>query len=267
MTQQKEVDIISLLAGAIVFIKKYFIVLCVTLVVGIVVGILDFYFGKNYYRTNLIASSPVINNQVVYEIAEPIKFFISNEMYDTVAAKLNISVDVAKNIKRIDMDTSIFQAVKIELDLYDKKDIKLVQEGLMYYFNSIPFVMSSINVQKGELKTYIDVLDKEISDLNNIQDAVLANLKSNQAGGVISPSGMFDEIVTMYDKRIELVTQFSTLQPFKVINANVVFVSQKSLKKNIAIFGVLGIILGTIIGVFVDIKRLTQKRLKEKKSQ
>jgi uncharacterized protein YneF (UPF0154 family) len=264
---QKEVDIIGLLAGSIGFIKKYYILLSITLGVGILAGIADYYFTRNYYTTSLVASSPVINNQIVFELAKPLNYYIRSEMYDSVAIKLNVSEEVAKDIRKVSIDTSISMAVCFDLELYNKESITAVKEGLMYYFNSIPFVVSTIEQQRSEYKKFVDDIDKEIADLNALQEAVYKSISSEKSAGILSAGGMYNEIVTLYDKKIELIQEYNKLQKFKVVSGSMVFVPVKSLKKEIFIFGIIGLLTGILIGGFVDIKKSIQKRLKEKKSE
>lgn len=267
MAQQKEVDIIGLLVGTIGFFKKYYILLSITLGLGILGGVADFYFGRNYYSTTLVASSPVINNQIVFEVAKPLIFYISSEMYDSVAEKLDVSEAVARDIKKISIDTSISQAVCFDLELYNKQNIAAVREGLMHYFNSIPFVVSTIESQRAEYKKLIADMDQEIADLNALQDAVYKSISSEKSVGILSAGGMYNEIVTLYDKKIELTQEYNRLQSFKVVSGSMVILPVKSLKKEIFIFGVIGLLLGVLIGGFFDVKKSIQKRISESKSQ
>jgi hypothetical protein len=66
--QDKEIDILTLIARIVNFIKKYFLILAIFTVLGVIGGILHFYLSKEVYKTKLIASSPIVDNRIVYEV-------------------------------------------------------------------------------------------------------------------------------------------------------------------------------------------------------
>ncbi len=264
MVENKEIDLLGLITNSVLFLRKYFILILIFLTVGLTIGAVEFFYGRNYYRTNLIASSPVVNKQIIYEIADPINYFVSNEIYDSVASELNIDIESAKSIRNMDLDTSINEAVVITLDLYNKDFINEIQIGLMNYFNEIPYIKSTIVKRRLEIENYLALLDKEIEDLNEMQQAVLNNINKEDGQKMVSAGGLFNEIVIIYEKKIELENEYNSLHAFTLINDNVVFIAQKSLKKNMIIYGILGLILGLLIaGAFEINKQIRTKMRKD----
>ncbi len=262
MEDKREIDLLSLITNSILFFKKHFILIIILLTLGLTVGAVEFFYGKNYYRTNLIASSPVVNKQIIYEIVEPISFFVKNEMYDSVSIQLDIDVDKAKSIREIDLDTSINEAVVITLDLYDKDNISEIQMGLINYFNNIPYIKSTIVKRRSELENYIALLDQEIEDLNEMQKMVLVNLNEENNQKMVSAGGLFNEMVIIYEKKIELEEEYNSLHSFTLINNNLIFIAQKSLKKNLVIYGILGLLIGVIVSAIIELNILIRKRIK-----
>lgn len=263
MTDEKrEIELLSLIANSVMFLRKYFWIILIFLTLGLTFGAVDYFYGRNYYRTNLIASSPVVNNQIIYEIAEPIKYFLKNEMYDSVAKQIGIDVTTAQSIREIKLDTSINQAVVITLDLYNKEDISVIQDGLIQYFNEIPYIKSTIVKRRLELENYIKLLDQEIKDLNEMQVAVLNSIFKENSQKMVSAGGLFNEIVILYEKKIELEQEYNSLKSFTLINNNLVFITQKSLKKNLMIYGLVGLFFGILLSGVLDISRSVRKKLK-----
>ncbi len=254
MENKNEIDIISLIVWVLKFLKKYIIVLVAFVVLGICAGLVDFYFGRNYYNTKFIASSPVINNQIVYELVEPIKYYISHEMFDSVAQKLDIPEDVAKDIRKIAIDTSLSQAVVIDMELYKQDNTELIKAGLINYINSIPYVKSSIEGKRAELDKYLKDLNKEIDELNKLQAAVLNSLEKSQVNNV-TVDGMFNEMMLLYDRKLLLQAEYNSLQSFKVINNNMIFDAENSLFKSVVVFSFIGLMLGLLLSTILEIRR------------
>ncbi len=263
MAENKEIDIIGLLINVFAFIKRYAIIILIFLVVGVGVGALKFYTGRNYFKTTLVATSPVVDDQIVYELMGPVKYYIGNEMFDSISEKFNISVEIAKDIHSIDLDTNLVEAVKIDLQVYNVDNVSIIQQGLMYYLNNIPYIASSIDNRRVELDSYIKEINLEIVDLNNMQEAILNNIQDGEGAKWVSSGNMFSEMMALNDRKLELITEYNSLAYFKVINTNMVFESQTSLKKSVFIFAAISLLLGIIVSVVVEIIRLIKIRRKE----
>jgi len=259
MENKKEISIIELIASFIFFIKKYFWILLTFFVVGIAIGLLDFYFGKKYYKTTLIATSPAVNNQIVYELIIPIKLYIINEQYDSVAIKFNISKELASEIRSFDMDTSISQAVKINLEVYNKDKVGDIATGFMNYLNNIPFIANALNQKQSYLQIKLSELNKEIDDLNKLQESIISNVKNQSNSGVVYSGGMFNEMLALYDRKTLLEEEIANLQSFKVVNSNMFYKSNKSIFKSLVLFGFIGILLGFLIAYILYIRAKLKK--------
>ncbi len=190
MTENREIDIIGLVINVFAFIKRYILIVLGFVVLGGGLGAVDFFTGRNYYETTLIATSPVIDNQIVYELMGPVKYYVGNEMYDSIAEKFDITPSVAQDIRKIELDTSLMEAVKIELQVYNSENVPAIQEGIMHYLNNIPYVATSIDNRREELYLYIEDINQEIEDLNKMQDAILENIQDEAGAKWVSSGNM-----------------------------------------------------------------------------
>ena len=250
--QDKEIDILTLIAKIVNFIKKYFLILAIFTVLGVIGGILHFYLSKEVYKTKLIASSPVVDNRLVYELLEPLKIHIKNNQNDSVANKLNISSDVAASIHTLSFDTTVNRTLIVNLEVYSKENIKSISNGILGFLNNIEYVNRQVESKKKALKDYITVLDKEIEKLNSLQEAMLKNAQSNSS---LVISNTYSEMLPLFEKKRELETELSGLTSFQIINSNVVFETSKFIGKSMLIFTFLGVFLGSCIAIFIDLKR------------
>ena len=251
--QDKEIDILTLIARIVNFIKKYFLVLVIFTILGVIGGFIHFYCSKEVYKTKLIASSPIFDNRIVYELLEPLKIHIKNNQNDSVANKLNINSDVATSIHALSFDTTVNRTLIVNLEVFSKENIKVICNGIIDFLNDIEYINRQVNYKKKELTDYIAIIDNEISKLNNLQDAMLKNA---QLASNLSISNTYSEMLTLVERKRELEKELSGLTSFQIINANIVFdTSKSSVIKSLLVFTFLGAFLGFCIAIFIDLKR------------
>lgn len=250
--QDKEIDILTLIAKIVNFIKKYFLILAIFTVLGVIGGILHFYLSKEVYKTKLIASSPVVDNRLVYELLEPLKIHIKNNQNDSVANKLNSNSDVVASIHALSFDTTVNRTLIVNLEVFSKENIKVICNGIIDFLNDIEYINRQVNYKKKELADYIAIIDNEISKLNNLQDAMLKNA---QSASNLSISNTYSEMLTLVERKRELEKELSGLTSFQIINSNVVFETSKSIVKSLLVFTFLGAFLGFCIAIFIDLQR------------
>lgn len=251
--QDKEIDILTLIARIVNFIKKYFLVLVIFTILGVIGGFIHFYCSKEVYKTKLIASSPIVDNRIVYELLEPLKIHIKNNQNDSVANKLNINSDVVASIHALSFDTTVNRTLIVNLEVFSKENIKVICNGIIDFLNDIEYINRQVNYKKKELTDYIAIIDNEISKLNNLQDAMLKNA---QLASNLSISNTYSEMLTLVERKRELEKELSGLTSFQIINANIVFdTSKSSVIKSLLVFTFLGAFLGFCIAIFIDLKR------------
>jgi uncharacterized protein YneF (UPF0154 family) len=243
--QDKEIDILTLIARIVNFIKKYFLVLVIFTILGVIGGFIHFYCSKEVYKTKLIASSPIVDNRIVYELLEPLKIHIKNNQNDSVANQLNISIEAANDIHKI---------VIVNLEVYSKNSINEISDGLINYLNNLDYVKKYITNTKAKLSSFLNDLNHEIDKLAKLQQAVLNNVENNSNSN-LSISNTYNEMLMLYERRNDIENELSRVETFKIVKGNIVFESSKSIVKSVLIFLFLGMFLGFGFASFVEVKR------------
>lgn len=261
MENRKEIDIIGLIVWVLNFIKKYILVFLIFVVLGVAGGFASFYLGRNYYNIKFIASSPVINNRIVFELIEPLKYYIRKEMYDSVALKLDLPYNAAKDIRDMELDTTVNQAVVIKMELYKKENTEIIQDGLISYINEIPYVKNTIEGKRKELENYLKVLNTEIAELNRLQTAILEQTETKKNIN-INIDNIFNEMMLLYDRKLLLQTEYNSLQSFKAINNNMIFEAGKTLNRSLVLFIFFGLILGLVLSIILEVRRVIRMQVK-----
>ncbi len=252
--QNQEISVLSLIKFFTNFVKKYLILLLAFTVLGILGGFAHYFFSKEVYKTKIVASSPIINSRIVYELFEPVKHYVLRGNNDSVANQLNISAEAAGNIKKIIFDTTVSQAVIVNFEVYSKNNINEISDGLIYYLNNLDYVKKYIENTKFKLSSYLDDLNREIDKLEKLQQAILNNVENNSSSNV-SISNTYNEMLMLYDRRNDIENELSRIEAFKIVKGNFVFESSKSIVKSVLVFLFLGMFLGFGFASFVEVKR------------
>ncbi len=255
MENTNQIDFLTLIRDVINFIKKYLKIILLSILVALLAGILNHFYGKKYFKTTIIASSPVIDKQIVYELVSPVRFFIQSEQYDSVAEKLNIPYDVAKSIRYFDLDTGITNAVKISVHFYEVEKLGKFSEGLMNYLNEIPYVKKSIESRRNYVSKSLQDINKEISELNTLQANIIAISSNTDFAASVYAGDIFKQMLDLYDRKTLLEEELSKLQKFTIINNQLFIRSNKSILKTVAVSFVIGFLLGLFISAIIEIKR------------
>lgn len=265
MSKNNEIDIKIVLVSLLKFYKSYKILIVVMAFIGIIIATADFYLGVRHYSSSFIVSTPDYDSRLIYRFSEPLNYFANNNSYDSLKNKMNISSDAAKMIKGFDIDTTIHNVLVVNVELYDTDYFSEVSKGYVYFLNSIPSVKSRIRQERESLNEFIGVVENEINQLNLYQENVIKKLSNNDIIEISSITGSFTELVELYNIKLDLKNQYNTLKSFNLIDSDNVFISKKSFKKNIVIYGFLGLIAGIFIGLFLDIRKLAYKYFDENK--
>ncbi len=255
MENTNQIDFLTLIRNVINFIKKYFKIIILSILVALLAGILNHFYGKKYYKTTIIATSPVINKQIVYELVSPVRLFILSEQYDSVSEKLNIPYDVAKSIRYFDLDTGITNAVKISVHFYDVEKLGKFSEGLMNYLNEIPYVKNTIESRRKYVSQLLQDINKEIAELNTLQANIIAISSESNVQGSVYAGDIFKQMLDLHDRKTLLEEELSKLQKFTIINNQLFIRSNKSLTKSVAVSFVIGFLLGLLVSAIIEIKK------------
>ena len=154
-----------------------------------------------------------------------------------------------------------------EIDNYYKIEMNVIMEDQNYQYyevdakNEIPYFKSQLTKRQNEIETYINVLEQEIDDLNEMQEAVLRNMNDENNSQMISVGGLFSEMVEIYDRKVELEQEYKSLHSFSLVNNNIIFLAQKSLKKNLALSLVIGFLIACCVGLGIETTKKIRKAI------
>ncbi len=259
--EKKEIDIIDLIVLINKFLKRRRNLLIISLITGIIIGVMSYFFTKNSYRTNLFVNSSIINKNLLYQSFSPLKINLKNNNIDFLQKKLNISKKDVKQLADFLVDTATGNnSLRINIELYDKNSLNTISNGFVYYINNLNFVKGNISVERENLKKYILEVDSQLVNIKKIQKLLLNDL-NNKNIQINNIGGINEAYVNIYAKRIDLQKRFNeTNQVFLYNDISEDFIPQNSLLKKVVFDAIIFIIIGFFMALYLEIRAIVKNK-------
>ena len=235
---QNEIGIQDIFIGVIKFFKYQIKTITVFVVLGIILSLAYHLVKKPFYETDAIALSGICYYESGYD--GKVSFLDPQAAIDLVNI---LSEEIIKgNVKEL----SNLSKFKINLEVYDKNIIKLVDNALIDYFNNNSHVKLHYNAFKSRRKNMISEIDEEIklirdARLSNTVPMDLSRISISQRG---SSSGLRNEIIQLFETKENYIKELELCKPLY-------FFKSFSFPENPKNMFVLRIILGIVISFFI----------------
>lgn len=246
----KYADYASILANVYSFIKKYYIILIIFLIVGVLTGIYKSCTHSKSYSKYIILSSGIIDNNIVSDMINSLNLYIDNNTFNSISKKLKISEQAASSITDIKanvLNLNIYnEGLSVQIKFNDNKYIDTVVSSLLNYINNNEFCKRKFELYVNERKNLVKLID------NIIYDTLY--LKRNS----VNIANLFDKKIT-YEQDINLNSKVRIVEEFYNNDFK-----KSYLFKNIVIYSIAFLILGFIISSVIDYVKKVRKFIKNR---
>lgn len=115
--------------------------------------------------------------------------------------------------------------------------------------------------EKVSTKRFLDILNKEIDELNEFQQKVLDGKYSIEGGSVsYNMTGSHEELVTLFEKQIEIEQIMKISKPVNVSVNNFVVKVKPHYLRGIVIWGVVFGFICLIVLLFIEMDRMSKNQ-------
>ncbi len=249
------------------------------LIVGVLGGLIagfSYYKTKpSFYEVSMIVESTHLNYITLSEVIKQLDKLVHSESKENLARELKIDENQAKQIILIDSrsmtneslasDTSqIFSLpFKIIADIKENKLSDTLQNGIITYLNNKPYLRKIIENEK---KIYADKLlfiESELSKLDSLKTGYNRFLTSSKISATIynnalDPSEIYIHSLNLMAQKESILKWLNnSSEAFAVIDG---FKSSRvkksiSLRNALLLFAAIGLGIGYLIGLFVELGR------------
>ena len=280
----KEVSLEQIVSDIIMFFdrnKKLIISITLT---GVLIIVLFQKFKPAYYETSAIVTSgisayeripedeDVLNQRTAINLINNLQLDVKKEDYSSLSYKLNISNEQATNIKfieaeqllRQDKDEKFHNTPKFQINLLvrDASIITEIHDGLLYYFNTNPYVLKYKNEYSKSNIEIINSIEKEIAELKTLRVDSKSNIDmstfrvfSNKDNTEIQ-----NPIIDLVHKKQEVKTQ-GLLNPLDYVKG---FTRTEVAEREVLVWGttvgILSFFLSLLIALVREVKSKTLKK-------
>ncbi len=286
MEQEKyndEIDLVevfnNLLKSTYFFFNRWYKVLAVSIIAGIILGLGIYLKDKSKYQNTMLGYSPVINPILIVNIVNSLDQ-VNKEDKTGIQKQLGLSAIETEHIISFNADTvetvvlekarsknalaKTITTISIELKYKDTCDINVFSEKLINFINKNPYVAKELALKKSSLETLIAQTNKEIAKLDSLQKALLKNVGERpglKKGALVISNDQIDnfyhnDIIGLTHNKQRYISELEHITGFEPINRfEPAKIKGRSLIKTVAV--TTGIIFGIafFILLILEIRR------------
>lgn len=257
--------LILLLSSALFILKKRIMILLITLVLGFILGFINFIKARPYYETHLTATSAIIPNIIISKITNNLDTIINADNVDILAGILKIKKTEASKIINISSkevyktDTSFKTIISLEhidfvIQTLDSSINPLVKEKLMTYLSNNEYIKRRFDLYKKEYFELISKIDQSRFKLTKDSSMyVLRNFGNQKVVERLLP----DKFIHLMEEDMNFEKSIELKHPIEVIDEFTVKRIPKS--QMIWIYWKLSLAIGLVLIVLLELYKRSSK--------
>ena len=212
------------------FIKRNFIIVTSFTVIGLATG--GFYSNQkqDYYASEMIGFSNVIESTTLLEILSPLTTLTDEKNYDALSSKLGISVAEASQIRILQFanskhtktshspsvtDKKLGQLIVVSTEIYDQEVLIQLENGIIKYLNDNAYVKSSESLKLQKTRNLIYEISRNISLIDSLNHQPQQNSSTIYFQKEINPFDYKEALLEVENLKVEE----QSLQTFTVISS------------------------------------------------
>lgn len=273
---KNEIDLLELLIKAYLYLKKYWPILAISVLAGMVFTFVQNSSSVKSYNSSMIISVKENDNymyavtfrefskryeknpaEVVTGIINQTDELIKSRNFETLAKKMNLNSDDIKGLKSISADYKIEKGeapgnvVKIKASANDKKVFINLSKGVESLINNNKYIKANISEDSVMLINIIQKIDIKLKELDSWQTKFLKKGKFSDLI-IFKDNSFFGESVMLASLKEKLNKDLQNLKQAEIIEDFYVPKSQPvSLKKSVIINSIIFLFVGFMIIVFI----------------
>ncbi|HNZ42458.1 MAG TPA: hypothetical protein PLB59_00670 [Bacteroidales bacterium] len=262
-------DVIQLLATVYSFIKRYFIILILAIICGIVIGVIKGKSGAYQYKKHLTVNSIVVPKEVSIDMIKSIKILVGSSNNDLLARKMNIPEDAAASI--ISIDTSTFRnkllniGFGVDIVFSDLKFSDTLSSGILYLFNNNEYYKKQISLFLQEKQTILNNINRKLIENGISKEEIENTLISVRSDNSMMVKTTSSDLVRLLEKKYETEKEIEFGRQVTIIEDTQGKISTGiGLGKSVVLYGLLGVLIGILLTLFIESLRLTRPYLRKK---
>jgi len=252
-------------------IIKRSVTITLFVIVGLGLGYGAYKVTKPYYTSSMTLILSDIRNKFVENQLNSLTEMVSEDNYEAIAQSLDIEVEEAKQIKKmeftnLDQDRISEDSVligspfKIELMLYDNKLFEVMEPALVDYLESNRYFSKQKRIRQRQVESLIGKYKNEIASIDSVKTSVVSPrgpVNGFVYGEPIDPTNLYRESVSMYQQQVQLEAELDRLDNIEIVNGFTPRLNPTgpNLYKFLAIAGFLAFLIGVKVALNLEARK------------
>ena len=226
---------------------------------------------KPYYTSSMTLVLANIRNEFIEDQLDKLSEMISDDNFEAVADRLDITPLAAKEIKemkfinldqeRVEEDSVLTGSpFRIELTIYDPQLFDSLEPAITNYLENNRYFARQKRIKQKQVENMISKLKGEISSIDSMKTSVSeprGPVSGFVYGQPIDPTNLYKQSITMYKEQVDLEADLEKLANVEIVTGFIPRLKPTgpSLKKYLGIGGLIGLFIGTIVALNFESKK------------
>jgi len=207
-----ELDLTVLLGKAINFFRHYGKLIAAVALVGLLAGILRFWYSPNIYSSSLVVQPTLLSDPEQMEVINSWGALLKKKELPALAHQLNIDANLLKKLSAISVEElqksyspGNYTAISITALVKDTSILIPLQKGLLYGLDNSAYVKEKLAAKRNTFTTLIQTTQQEIDRLYKWQSTVETSMQpgNNSSGRIIvNVSEISSQIIALQEKNL-----------------------------------------------------------------
>ncbi|SIR42103.1 chain length determinant protein [Pontibacter lucknowensis] len=248
-------------------------IVVVALIVAGFLGVayLGYVTTKPYYTSSMTLVLANIRNEFIEDQLNKLSEMIDDDNFEAVAERLDITPADAKEIRemkffnldqdRIDEDSVLTGSpFRIELTIYSPNLFETLEPAITNYLENNRYFARQKRIKQRQVENMITKLKGEISSIDSLKTNVSeprGPVNGFVYGQPIDPTNLYRESISMFKEQVNLESDLEKLANVEIVTGFIPRLrpTGPSLRKYLAISGLVGLILGLIVAINLENKK------------
>lgn len=289
-----EIDLFKLFIKTILFFRKHFKTLLISLGIGLFVGIGLYITTKRSYFSAYMVAETSLADEDVFEVVKSIKYSVEKKEYNAIEKKLNISKRDLNRLNDIDIDnvlvtsgwdsdgnptslvksklfkiTISFSGVEENPNIRNQQSfVDSIQNGIVKYINDNPYIKERQEYSKIAISNMIKEIGNQLKKLDTLQKSVIE--QKPQGGQVVvenaTKQSFSSDILALLERKLRLEESYQLNKPIMIVeNFNISTIQKPVISMSRIIVIIFSIfILGIFYAIIKELAPVIQNEFKKK---
>lgn len=264
--ENDEIDLTELLVRVKNVLFRNKITIISLTILGLLLGLLYYNLRPAVYQSEVVVRATILNESLLEVVNENLTQLLKENNYRALANKLNLPLEVAGYINKIEIEPTDEAADKklefafyvINVESFSNDHWNELEKGMLYYLSNNAFVKKRIDLKEKQYKGFISKLDAEINQIDSLKKGLYSSDNLGKDNVIMmNPGEVYTALLELVKERqkleeelefnhaVEVVEDFDAYQ--RPVSPRPVF--------SVAVGGLIGLALGLFIAFGRELNR------------